>query len=30
MRRGQPLVVRALREGGQAAQAVDVFLMGSR
>ncbi len=29
MRRGQSLVVWAIREGRQAAQAVDVFLMGS-
>jgi glutamate synthase (NADPH) small chain len=29
MRRGQSLVVWAIREGRQAAQAVDLFLMGS-
>jgi glutamate synthase (NADPH/NADH) small chain len=29
MRRGQSLVVWAIREGRQAAQAVDMFLMGS-
>jgi glutamate synthase (NADPH/NADH) small chain len=29
MRRGQSLVVWAIREGRQAAQAVDKFLMGS-
>jgi len=29
MRRGQSLVVWAIREGRQAAQAVDTFLMGS-
>ena len=28
MRRGQSLVVWAIREGRQAAQAVDMFLMG--
>jgi NADPH-dependent glutamate synthase beta subunit-like oxidoreductase len=29
MRRGQPLVVWAIREGRQAAHAVDKYLMGS-
>jgi glutamate synthase (NADPH/NADH) small chain len=29
MRRGQSLVVWAIREGRQAAQAVDAYLMGS-
>jgi glutamate synthase (NADPH/NADH) small chain len=29
MRRGQSLVVWAIREGRQAAQSVDTFLMGS-
>ncbi|MFN9708166.1 MAG: glutamate synthase, partial [Burkholderiales bacterium] len=29
MRRGQSLVVWAIREGRQAAQAIDEFLMGS-